>query len=210
MSTDEKLRLFGDVCCFEPQKFSFMPGEVFSIIAAADKCKKILSEREAKLSKTASGGKRPAASSTITQAVAVIQQPTIQPSRRKDTNKMIVHYVGKWLRNTTYKLNYNLEDCEVSEDTRNIVCKLCPTAKSLTVYTDSMGSWKMTSFVNHLKKAHSCGNDGTSASSSLQPSTSHCSTLINENRKARESAGDCEVKRIRRGNPCRKTAANRE
>jgi hypothetical protein len=193
MSADEKLRLFGDVCCFEPQRFSFMPGEVFSIIAAADKCKKILSEREAKLSKTASGRKRPAASSTITQAVAEIQQPTIQPSRRKGPNKMIVHYVDKWLRNTTYKLKYNLEDCEISEDTRKIVCKLYPTAKSFTVYTDSMGCWKMTSFVSHLKKAHSCGNDGASASSSLQPSTSHCLTPINQNRKERESADDCEV-----------------
>jgi hypothetical protein len=60
MSADEKLRLFGELCCFDPQKFSFMTGEVFSIIAAADKCKKILSEREITLSKAASGRKRPA------------------------------------------------------------------------------------------------------------------------------------------------------
>lgn len=128
-----------------------MPDEVFSIIAAADKCKKILSEREVTLSKTASGRKRPAASSTITQAVAEIQQPTIQPSRRKGPNKMIVHYVDKWLRNTTYKLNYNLEDGEVSEDTSNIVFKLCPSAKSFTVYTDSFSHG-----FNFCKKYYIC------------------------------------------------------
>ncbi len=105
---------------------------------------------------------------------------------------MILHYVDKWLLNTRYKLNYNLEDCEVWEDPRNIVCKLCPLAKSFTVYTGSMGCWKMTSFINHLKKAHARGNDGASALSSLQPLTSHCSTPINENKKARESAYDSE------------------
>ncbi len=78
MSPDEKLRLFGDVCCRDPQKFSFMSGDVFSIIAASDTSKKILSEITVTLLKTVSGRKRPAASLTITQAVAVIQQSTIR------------------------------------------------------------------------------------------------------------------------------------
>jgi hypothetical protein len=83
---------------------------------------------------------------------------------------MVLHYVDKWLLNTRYKAKFCTRFVrEVWEDPRNIVCKLCPLAKSFTVYTGSMGCWKMTSFINHLKKAHARGNDGASALSSLQP-----------------------------------------
>lgn len=181
MSPEEKLHLFGEVCSLDPTKFTFMPGEKFAILAAAEKSREIL--KQISLSKTldaATSGvrKRPVLSSATTlRTTTVVENHLLQlcqPNKRPQRST-IVAYIDKWLRNTKYPINYMIENCDVSEETRKVTCKLCPTTKSFTIYTDAVGCWKMTSFVNHLRNAHLHSNHHEA---SVQPSTSTASNEV--------------------------------
>jgi hypothetical protein len=100
MSSDEKLHLFDEVCCVDPTKFTFLPGEEFSILAAAEKAR-AKNLNQISLSKTvaATGGgrKRPAVSSTRTAPTPIENENQLLPPKKRQERSTIIAYIGKWL-----------------------------------------------------------------------------------------------------------------
>lgn len=72
----------------------------------------------------------------------------------KRKGKTLNEYPKSWLLGTKYKLEISSEDWRIGRNSTHIWCLKCNCSKPFAITEDSYGSWKTTTFTNHLKKYH--------------------------------------------------------
>lgn len=173
MSDEEKVALFGEHYA-DPKDFIFMRGERLQLIGAVNMAKQLLSKYEENYNyeRPILSRKRAAVNEGIELNTA--HQRTSSPSFYvPKKRKTIAEYVERWMSATKFPLIYSINNCEIDNESRIIKCKLCPRVKSFNVTLDPYGSWKISSFVSHLKAAHVGKENPKSSTTNSQHSSTN-------------------------------------